>query len=96
MEPRIPDGAWCLFHAPVSGSRQGRIVLVQHQAIRDTEVGSRYTVKRYESEKEADRGGGLRHKIIRLLPENPDFEPIVLEGVDEGDVSVIAELLEAL
>ncbi|MCX8073727.1 MAG: hypothetical protein N3C12_14960 [Candidatus Binatia bacterium] len=28
MEPRIPDGAWCLFRAPVEGSRQGKIALV--------------------------------------------------------------------
>ena len=29
MEPMIPDGAWCLFAAPVTGSRQGRVVLAQ-------------------------------------------------------------------
>ena len=32
MEPAIPDGAWCLFAAPVTGTRQGRIVLA---ALRD-------------------------------------------------------------
>jgi type I restriction enzyme R subunit len=96
MEPRIPDGAWCLFRSQVTGSRQGRIVLVQHQSIQDLEAGGSYTVKRYESEKEADGRGGWRHKVIRLLPENPDFEPIVLTGIDEGEVSVIAELVEVL
>jgi hypothetical protein len=30
MEPAIPDGSYCLFSAPVAGSRQGRTVLVQH------------------------------------------------------------------
>ena len=24
MEPEVPDGAYCLFSAPVAGSRQGR------------------------------------------------------------------------
>ncbi len=98
MEPRIPDGAWCLFRSPVAGSRQGRIVLLQHQAIVDPEGGGAYTVKRYESEKEpvGDDGDGWRHKVIRLRPENPDFEPIVLADIDEGDVSAIAELLEVL
>jgi hypothetical protein len=98
MEPRIPDGAWCLFRFPVTGSRQGRIVLVQHQSIQDPEGGGSYTVKRYESEKEpgGDDSDGWRHRVIRLLPENPDFEPIVLADIDEGDVSVIAELLEVL
>jgi len=95
MEPRIPDGAWCLFRAPVTGSRQGRIVVVQHQSIQDPEAGGSYTVKRYESEKQAD-GESWRHTLIKLLPENPDFEPIVLKGIHEGEVSVIAELVEVL
>ena len=29
MEPSIPDGAYCLFAAPVRGTRQGKTVLVQ-------------------------------------------------------------------
>ena len=98
MEPGIPDGAWCLFQSPVTGSRQGRVVLVQHQSIQDPEAGGSYTVKRYESEKEpgGEDGDAWRHKVIRLLPENPDFDPIVLTEVDEDDVSVVAELLEVL
>lgn len=95
MEPRIPDGAWCLFRSPVTGSRQGRTVLVQHQSIQDSEAGGSYTVKRYESEKQGDTES-WRHTRIKLLPENPEFEPIVLEGISEGDVSVIAELIEVL
>ena len=95
MEPRIPDGAWCLFRSPVTGSRQGRIVLVQHQSIQDPETGGSYTVKRYESEKQVD-AESWRHTLIRLFPTNSDFEPIVLKGIREGDLSVIAELVEVL
>jgi phage repressor protein C with HTH and peptisase S24 domain len=51
MEPGIEDGAYCLFAAPVTGSRQGRTVLVQLRDATDPETGHRYTVKRYESEK---------------------------------------------
>jgi len=29
MEPTISDGSYCLFRAPVIGTRQGKIVLVQ-------------------------------------------------------------------
>jgi hypothetical protein len=58
MEPRIPDGSWCLFVAPVEGSRQGRIVLVQHRDIHDPETGGTYTVKKYRSTKESDSTGG--------------------------------------
>ena len=77
MEPAIPDGAWCLFAAPVTGSRQGRTVLVQlHDAV-DPETGARYTVKRYESDKMPD-GDAWSHAVVRLKPLNPAFEPIVL------------------
>ena len=33
---------------------------------------------------------------ITLKPVNPDFEPIVLTGADEGELQVIAELVEVL
>jgi type I restriction enzyme, R subunit len=95
MEPAIPDGAWCLFRAPVGGTRQGKTVLVQLRDATDSETGQRYTVKRYESEKAA-KGVSWRHKRIVLKPVNPDFEPIVLTGAHEGELQVIAELLEVL
>jgi len=54
MEPRIPDGAWCLFSSPVEGSRTGKIVLAQHHSIGDPDTGGSFTVKRYRSEKTSD------------------------------------------
>ena len=95
MEPAIPDGAWCLFRAPVGGTRQGKTVLVQLRDATDPETGQRYTVKRYRSEK-AKEGDSWRHEKIILEPVNPDFEPIVLTGADEGQLQVIAELVEVL
>jgi SOS-response transcriptional repressor LexA len=95
MEPTIPDGAWCLFRAPVEGTRQGKTVLVQLRDATDPETGQRYTVKRYESEKAA-KGDSWRHERITLKPLNPDFEPIVLTGKGEGELQVIAELVEVL
>jgi hypothetical protein len=29
MQPRIPDGSYCLFRGPVTGTRQGKVVLVE-------------------------------------------------------------------
>ena len=95
MEPAIPDGAWCLFRAPVEGTRQGKIVLVQLRDATDPETGQRYTVKRYKSQK-AHLGDSWRHEKITLEPVNPDFEPIVLTGADEGEFQVVAELVEVL
>ena len=95
MEPPIPDGAWCLFRSPVEGSRQGKILLVEHRDIHDPETGGSYTVKRYRSHKAAD-AEGWRHVEIRLEPENPEFAPIVLRESAEGQVRVVAELVEVL
>jgi type I restriction enzyme R subunit len=95
MEPAIPDGAWCLFSAPVEGTRQGKTVLVQLRDAVDPETGKRYTVKRYESDK-APSGGSWRHARITLKPLNPEFQPIVLSP-DEGErLNVVAEMIEVL
>jgi len=95
MEPHIPDGAWCLFRAPVEGTRQGKTVLVQLRDATDPETGQRYTVKRYESKK-AKRGDSWHHERITLKPVNPDFESIVLTDTVEDQVKVVAELVEVL
>lgn len=34
--------------------------------------------------------------LVTLKPVNPEFEPIVLTGADEGELQVIAELVEVL
>ncbi len=95
MEPAIPDGAYCLFSAPVEGTRQGKTVLMQLRDAKDTETGQRYTVKRYESNKVA-KGDSWRHERITLKPLNPDFEPIILTRLDDGEMQTIAELVEVL
>ena len=95
MEPIIPDGAYCLFRAPVHGTRQGKTVLIQLRDTTDPETGQRYTVKRYESTK-ASSNDSWRHTTIRLTPANHAFDPIVLTDVDEGELTVIAEFLEVL
>jgi SOS-response transcriptional repressor LexA len=95
MQPTIPDGSYCLFRAPVTGTRQGKTVLVQlHDAI-DPENGERYTVKRYQSEKVMN-DDSWRHTRVTLKPINPDFQPIELTGSEEGEFQVVAELVEVL
>jgi len=96
MEPRIPDGSYCLFSSPVTGSRQGRIVLVQLPDATDPETGQRFTVKRYRSKKETSPDGTWRHVRVALEPLNPEFQPIKLRCEDEHDVTVVAEFLEVL
>ena len=96
MEPAIPDGSYCIFRAPVEGTRQGKIVLVQFRDETDPETGGRYTVKRYRSEKAASEDGTWRHIRITLKPNNPAFKPIEFTADDENDIRVIAELIEVL
>ncbi|MGM9489784.1 DNA/RNA helicase domain-containing protein [Ideonella sp. YS5] len=99
MNRRIPNGAWCLFRANPVGTRQGKVVVVQHRSIDDPETGGRYTVKLYASEKVVAEDGGWRHERIALHPDSdrPGFEPIEI-SVREGEDSflVVAEMLTVL
>lgn len=95
MEPEIPDGSWCVFRAGVTGSRQGRKVLVENLS-ESGEGGERYTVKRYRSQKRpaTEDGGQWQHARITLEPLNPEFEAWELE---EGvQCRVIAEFIRVL
>lgn len=96
MEPGIPDGSYCLFQAPVEGSRQGKTVLVQLLSDTDPETAERYTVKRYTSQRGASDDGTWSHMSITLHPTNPEFQPIVLTADDEGMVAVVAEVVEVM
>lgn len=96
MESSIPDGAYCLFSTPVTGTRQDRTVLVQMLDEIDPETGERFTVKRYKSEKATSEDGTWRHVKVTLMPNNPDYEPIELTCDDEGSVRVVAEFLEVI
>lgn len=99
MNRRIPNGAWCLFRANPTGTREGKVVVVQHRSIADPETGGRYTVKLYTSEKVPTEEGGWRHERITLRPDSdrPGFEPIELAaGDDEDGFRVVAEMLMVL
>ena len=98
MNRRIPNGAWCLFRANPQGTREGKIVVVQHRSIEDSETGASFTIKRYASEKVDAADGSWSHTRIRLKPESdrPQFEDIVVERADEGEFRVVAEFLTLL
>lgn len=81
--------------APVTGTRQGKIVHVQLRDQVDPESGAPYTVKRYKSEKSEDQEG-WRHMRIVVQPANADFNPIVLSGTEEGKLQVVSVLVEVL
>ena len=97
MDPLIPDGSLCLFRSDVAGSRNGKILLVQHHAISDPEKGGSYTVKKYRSLKvrDADAGGedAWTHAAIQLVPMNKHFQPIWINPDQVEDLRVVAEFI---
>lgn len=96
MEPTIPDGKFCVFSLEKGGSRNGKVVLVESHRITDPESQGRYTIKRYNSEKELSEDGTWRHKRIVLSPDNSKFKDIVLENVPGDDFRVVAEFVAVL
>lgn len=98
MNRRIPNGSWCLFKRATGGTRQGKVVLVQHRDIADIDTGGQFTIKVYESEKMEHDDGGWQHKKITLKPDTTatGYKPIVLNGADAGELKVIAELVAVL
>jgi hypothetical protein len=93
MEPLIPDGGYCIFRAPVVGSRQGKRLLIEQTGGEGADPASRYTVKRYTSRKTESEDGSWEHAAIRLEPLNPEFEAFDLAP---GDFRVIAEFVRVL
>ena len=96
MNRRIPDGSWCLFRTDRGGSRDGKVVLVQHRNSQDPDAG-RYTVKVYHSEK-VTKGDEWHHTRITLKPDSTDqkYKSIVLEREEVGELKVIGELVAVL
>lgn len=78
MLDTIKDGDFCVFEWYSGGSREGKIVLTQCSEI-DEEYGSKYTVKKYHSEKAENQDGTWQHTKIELQPLNPDYQPIELD-----------------
>ncbi len=96
MNKRIINGSWCLFKANPGGSRNGKIVLVQHRDIEDPDHGGTYTVKTYHSEK-IEGDGVLVNQRIVLKPETNayGYPPIVVEDSGE-ELVVVGEFLLVL
>lgn len=90
MEPRIPDGAYCLFRRVSQPTSSSSPVLVRHASVADFETGGEFTVKLYREE-----GTGEAKRVV-LQPENPEFEPLVITPEKASDVRIIAELVQVL
>ena len=93
MEPLIHNGDYCVFRANPAGSREGKVLLVQHHTGFDPEYGGSFAIKKYSSEKIFDIYGHWSHATIKLLPLNPSYNPIVLQEEDANEFRVIGEFI---
>jgi SOS-response transcriptional repressor LexA len=92
MLPKIKDGDMCIFRANVVGSRQNKIVLVQHNDVYDSENEGSYSIKKYTSEKVHDKiTGEWKHEKIILKPENIEYENILIQ--DDDGFLVVGEFI---
>ncbi len=91
MNKVIPNGSICLFRKYNGGSRNGKIVLVEHSSLQEPEFGSGYTVKEYRSEKIID-GEQWAHQSIILKPltNNPRYKNIEIFEDELNSLKVIA------
>jgi phage repressor protein C with HTH and peptisase S24 domain len=93
MEPRINDGDFCVFRANPAGSRQGKIVLVQHANYYDSDYSGAYSIKEYSSKKSYDEFGNWQHEKIELTPLNKDYNSIVIAPEDGEEFRVVGEFV---
>lgn len=95
MEPKIADGAWCLFKPCPAGTRNGRLILMQLQTDLAPEDGGRYTVKKYHSTKVATDEGWM-HETVELRPLNPACSSIRITESDAKELKVVGEFVRVI
>jgi hypothetical protein len=97
MENGVPDGSFCLFRrfeagaAPNGIALDGRRVVVELREGAESDLGGRYTLKRWHVAK-LD-GEGVAE--VELRPDNREYRTIHMRRSD-GEIRVVAELLEVL
>ncbi|ARP52358.1 DUF2075 domain-containing protein [Alcaligenes faecalis] len=97
MNKIIPSGSLCLFRQDPGGSRNGKIVLVECLSAQDSDDGSRFTVKEYESIK-TQTAEGWEHKKILLKPRSTQltFEAIEIHEDADYRYRVVGEFIRIL
>jgi hypothetical protein len=92
MEPTIPDGSLCVFRGNLTGSRDGKVVLVEEYG---EAGGNRYTVKRYSASlnPDPDRKGdeAWLHERITFESINPHYKS--WDVASAGKIRILGEFL---
>jgi hypothetical protein len=78
------------------GSRNGKVVLVQHRSIEDPDHGGSFTVKLYQSVKNFEHDEQVNVKVI-LKPDTLSFGYSNIELSDDSEeLMVIGEFLSVV
>lgn len=97
MNMKIHNGAYCLFKKDSGGTREGKIVLVEHYNIQDSNFGAGYTVKTYHSKKNiTDESWSHESIVLKPASFNSEYKEIVLEGEEITSLKVIGEFVTTL
>ena len=97
MEPRIHNEDYCVFTRPGGGSREGKIVLVQHFNDYDSDYSGSFSIKQYHSVKSYGPDGRWQHELIELKPLNSAFDPIAIKEENaEASFAVVGEFVGVL
>ncbi|MBL7912253.1 MAG: DUF2075 domain-containing protein [Bacteroidia bacterium] len=90
MNKKIPNGSFCLFKKDTGGSREGKIVLVEHSNIQDRDYGAGYTVKLYQSTKEiGDDHWSHKSIVLKPMSNSPDYKNIILSPEETDKLKVV-------
>ncbi len=97
MNKKIKNGSWCLFKKDSGGSREGKIVLVEHYNIQDSDFGAGYTIKSYHSKKNITTDSWAHTSIIlKPLSFDSAYKDIVLDEDEISELKVIGEFITIL
>lgn len=96
MEPTIKDGDYCLFETYKGGSREGKIILAEHQGETDSDYEGAYSIKVYHSKKNYNEFGEWEHESVELWPLNRAYDRIVLSPEESDNFAIIGEFVETV
>lgn len=97
MNKVIPNNSICIFKKNVTGSRTGKILLIENRDSFDPDFNSAFTVKTYSSEKTVSEEGWA-HNSIELRPNSFDenFNHIVLTEDNTKEMRIVGEFVTVL
>ncbi|MCL5127563.1 DUF3427 domain-containing protein [Algibacter sp. L4_22] len=97
MNKVIPNNSICIFKKSVTGSRSGKILLIENRDSFDPDFNSAFTVKTYSSKKTVSEEG-WEHNSIVLKPNSYDksFKNIILTSENSNEMRIIGEFVKVL